>query len=266
MNRDDPLELTEKARALLRAHAPPPLEQGCQQRVLMRLERTLALPLTPPAAPSASPAAPPPTSAAPSVFGLKLTGALVVAVGLAVVGVARTGGLQKSSNVGALDTGSVAPSAINPSPELAGPPADASENSALRSPAPQLPEPSVRPRLAIPKGAAGAYSGSAMGSATGLASTSSPAGSTLAEERALLTAARSALAGGQGSAALGLLSTHAKRFPAGRLSEERESLTIQALASTGAVDSARHRLEALRKRSPQSIFLPALESTLGGSP
>lgn len=255
MNREDPLELTEKARALLRAHEPPPIAEGFERRVLERLERTLGLPPVPPVAP------PPPPAAA---GGLGLAKALLITGGLVALSVGLTIGLPKAVHVGA-PTKESAPSTVSSlSSEFASPPFDANEKPTLPPETPDPRVPSAPIRQTTTKVAAGVHSGSAMASASG--TSSNTAGSTLAEERALLAAARSALADGKGSTALSLLSTHAQRFPAGRLSEERESLTIQALARNGAVDAARQRLAALRKRSPRSIFLPALEATLGAAP
>jgi hypothetical protein len=87
----------------------------------------------------------------------------------------------------------------------------------------------------------------------------------LAAERALLEVARTALARGQPAEALAALAGHAKRFPKGRLAEERESLTVQALAAAGRPGEARERAERFRRRSPNSILLPAVESALAPS-
>jgi hypothetical protein len=56
---------------------------------------------------------------------------------------------------------------------------------------------------------------------------------------------------------------HQRRFPDGRLAEERERLRIQALIDSGDRSGARARAEEFRRRYPKSIFLPAIEAALG---
>jgi hypothetical protein len=84
----------------------------------------------------------------------------------------------------------------------------------------------------------------------------------LAAERALLEVARTALARGDSASALAALDQHAGRFPRGRLIEERESLAVQALAASGRRDEAQRRAEQFRRRSPDSMLLPAVEEAL----
>ncbi len=83
---------------------------------------------------------------------------------------------------------------------------------------------------------------------------------TLAAERVLIERARSALARGDHRAGLVSLARHQQRFPAGRLQEEREALTIQALSASGQMDAARKRADAFRQRTPDSILLPSVEA------
>ena len=47
------------------------------------------------------------------------------------------------------------------------------------------------------------------------------------------------------------------------LTEERDSLRIQALMIAGRMGEAKQRLAEFRKRRPKSLFLPALEAALG---
>src|SRR5690606_1235049 len=63
----------------------------------------------------------------------------------------------------------------------------------------------------------------------------------LADENALITQAQSALARGRASEALAALREHQRRFPSGRFVEEREAMTVQALARTGQTEQARAR-------------------------
>ncbi len=55
---------------------------------------------------------------------------------------------------------------------------------------------------------------------------------------------------------------HARRFPRGRLSEEREALAVQALVAPGAVSTARLRADRFRRTYPNSIFRSAVERAI----
>jgi hypothetical protein len=88
----------------------------------------------------------------------------------------------------------------------------------------------------------------------------------LAAERQLLDAAHRAVASGRSSEALDALARHAREFPRGRLSEEREGLWIQALISAGRLEEARQRVRRFRGLFPRSMLLPALDSALGPIP
>jgi len=55
--------------------------------------------------------------------------------------------------------------------------------------------------------------------------------------------------------ALRLLAEHARRFPNGRLAEEREALRVRALNSSGQSESARHAAHAFAARFPHSVLL-----------
>lgn len=84
----------------------------------------------------------------------------------------------------------------------------------------------------------------------------------LAREGALLATARTALAKGQGSAALAALDRHVKEFPSGRLAEERESLRVQALLIAGDRGAAEWEAEAFRNRYPKSMLQGAIDQSL----
>jgi hypothetical protein len=85
---------------------------------------------------------------------------------------------------------------------------------------------------------------------------------TLAAERKLLEAARTALAHGQSAAALEQLERHAASFPDGQLAEEREALGVQALVATKRFDEARARSARFERAYPGSILLPAVKAAL----
>lgn len=80
----------------------------------------------------------------------------------------------------------------------------------------------------------------------------------LESERALIDRARAALARGDTQSALEALKIHQTRFGAGRLSEERELIAVQALTRAGD-PSAKARAQAFRRQYPNSVFLPAVD-------
>jgi outer membrane protein assembly factor BamD (BamD/ComL family) len=84
----------------------------------------------------------------------------------------------------------------------------------------------------------------------------------LSAERAQLEVARNALIQRDFAAALVVVDAHAARFPRGALTEERESLRIQAVAGAGQRDEAAHLADRFRKRYPASIFEPAVDTAL----
>jgi hypothetical protein len=92
------------------------------------------------------------------------------------------------------------------------------------------------------------------------------AGDALAAERLLIDDARSRLVSGDPQAALARLQEHARRFPRGRLAEDREALAVQALVQSGQYDAARRRARELRSRWPESVYLPAVDTTLRSIP
>ena len=52
----------------------------------------------------------------------------------------------------------------------------------------------------------------------------------------------------------------------GQLSEERDSLLVQALVTKGDYDQARERVAAFRRRYPASLFAPAIDQALQSIP
>ncbi len=89
-----------------------------------------------------------------------------------------------------------------------------------------------------------------------------PAADTLGPERSLLDQARGAIARGQLGEAQQLLQRHAQLFPTGRLSEEREALTIRLLVRQGHRAEASRRAERFRKEHPHSIQQPNIDAAL----
>jgi hypothetical protein len=84
-----------------------------------------------------------------------------------------------------------------------------------------------------------------------------------AAELALLLRIQSAYAERDFSGALGLGAEHARRFPNGRLAEEREALRVRSLAGLGRTEEARRAAGAFARRFPRSVLLPRLRQTPG---
>ena len=82
-----------------------------------------------------------------------------------------------------------------------------------------------------------------------------------AAELRLLHRAQVAYAGEDFSAALMLVAEHARRFPNGRLAEEREALRVRSLAGAGRSEDARRATAAFAARFPRSVLLPRLQQT-----
>jgi len=85
-------------------------------------------------------------------------------------------------------------------------------------------------------------------------------------ELGLLQRARGALAKGDFSAALGAITEHQRRFPSGRLREEREALRVKALLGLGRTDEAQRAGERFRDRFPESVLAPRIEDATRKAP
>ena len=80
-----------------------------------------------------------------------------------------------------------------------------------------------------------------------------------AAELELLQRAQSEYASHDFANALVLVAEHGRRFPNGRLAEEREALRVRSLARAGRADEARRALASFANRFPHSAFLPRLK-------
>ncbi len=85
-------------------------------------------------------------------------------------------------------------------------------------------------------------------------------------ELALLQKARAAVADGNHTAALGAIAEHQRRFPTGRLREEREALRVTALSGLGRTAEARRAAERFRAQFPRSVLLPRIEQAIRQAP
>ena len=79
----------------------------------------------------------------------------------------------------------------------------------------------------------------------------------------LLQRAQVAYAARDFSGALVLVADHARRFPNGRLAEEREALRVRSLVGSGRRDEAQRAAERFANRFPRSVLLPKLRQAAG---
>jgi hypothetical protein len=86
----------------------------------------------------------------------------------------------------------------------------------------------------------------------------------LAEELALIRSAQSALGSGNPTGALSILDQHAKRFPRGKLGQEREVTRVRALCRGGRLGEAQNLYRALAKGAPSSPHLASLRASCPG--
>lgn len=85
---------------------------------------------------------------------------------------------------------------------------------------------------------------------------------TLSEERNLIEMARTALARGQAQDAYQALKTHQVKYPKGKFVEERQALIILSLVHLGKIDEANDLAKSFRKKFPNSLLLPTINSAL----
>ncbi|MDB4939135.1 MAG: hypothetical protein JWP87_6107 [Labilithrix sp.] len=86
--------------------------------------------------------------------------------------------------------------------------------------------------------------------------------SDLAAEQALIDTARSALARGRAGDALSAADDHARKYPRGRLAEERETMAIQALLLAGRRSDAEARGQRFHRTYPGSLYGNAVDALL----
>jgi hypothetical protein len=82
-----------------------------------------------------------------------------------------------------------------------------------------------------------------------------------AAELELLQRAQAAYASQDYHETLALVGKHGRRFPNGRLSEEREALRVRSLAASGQVDEERRAVAAFIHRFPRSVLLSRLQGS-----
>jgi hypothetical protein len=87
-----------------------------------------------------------------------------------------------------------------------------------------------------------------------------------ASELRLLRPAQMALSQSSFANALALVDEHLRRFPSGRLAEEREALRVKALLGLDRREEARRAATAFRTRFPNSALLARIQAMLGTDP
>ena len=234
----DPADAPKAARALLRREGPVPKMPAALRAALVT---QLALP----------PATAPPATAPPAA-ALGGTAGLLVAAGVGAVVIAAIVWASRATPRPDPPSASAAPSASAPAsaPASASPSAAASAAptpaSALAS-ASSAPPSAFAPRSAHPTASA----------PSGASASADP----LSEESAIVTRARAASASNP-ALTLALVDEHAKRFPRGELTQEREYLRISALRRLGRTDEARARARSYLTTFPSSPYAPAVRSLL----
>jgi hypothetical protein len=87
-----------------------------------------------------------------------------------------------------------------------------------------------------------------------------------AQELRWLRPARAALAQASFARALALVEEHQRRFPAGRLAEEREALRVKALLGLDRRAEAQRAAGTFRRQFPKSALLNRIEGMSGNEP
>ncbi|MBI5535792.1 MAG: hypothetical protein HY898_23945 [Deltaproteobacteria bacterium] len=239
-----------------------PVASEVQQRVLERVEWTTTV--LPPVGAGGDGGAGGPIGAAGGASAASAVGSLFskqIAIGLATFAL---GGVVGAGLHATLATRALAPSA----PIAASSQPSAPKLSAVESAAPEV---AAAPSASAPSARSAPAASEARAAPSASASAEPDAGAPgrdtdLASERALLEIARTAVGRGQAGAALDALARHAQQFPRGRLTEEREVLWIQALASSGRMGEARQRAGQFRRTFPRSMALPAVDAVVGSNP
>ena len=128
------------------------------------------------------------------------------------------------------------------------------------APGKSVPDGRTRHRTA-PAYAAASGAGSAMGSRPGAPTRSSAAEPAANDEYSLLAAARRAK-NTDPARALGLANEHARMYPHGMLSQEREAIAIEALLALGSTAQAKARASRFAQNYPGSPHWSRIEAAL----
>ena len=121
------------------------------------------------------------------------------------------------------------------------------------SPVPEATAPAPEQHPAAHASSTGVTAPSAPSAAAAPSSDPRPQASSLAEETALLAAARAALGRGEAKDALAKLEEMSERHPAGVLREERMATRVMALCAAGRTDDARAEAQRFLQETPRSL-------------
>lgn len=220
-------EASELERELLMAGQAVKLPDG--ERRALWASIALSLPVSPPLPPPGG--APVPHALSGSLAGYLTKGALfLAAVGGLTFGATRLWSSQPIAPPPAVKAVRLAPAGSPVEPRRVAPPAPAAPAPVSAAPSPSS---ETRARAATP--------------------------SQLREESLAVLDARSALRSGNAARSLQLLGQASARFPRGALGQEREALTIQALAQAGQLAAAKRRAAAFLRAHPQSPYAVDVE-------
>lgn len=87
-----------------------------------------------------------------------------------------------------------------------------------------------------------------------------PVQDSLAREHALLDIAHTALGRREGARALEAAERHAREFPRGQMTEEREAIAVQSLVLVGRSADAKARAARFHEHYPASVYLPVVDA------
>jgi hypothetical protein len=241
--------LSKDLRALLDAEPPLPAPPGARERVRARLDATLAAPISVAAQPLGPVAYWGAKSLVLLASGIFLAGGIFGAVAQRLIADDR----PTLAEVAQPPVMAEAP----PAPPLAEPAPPTAETT-MPAPEPVVAPPTTQPirtrRTQTTPAAATPATPPPTATADGR----------LAEERAAIEMARTALLRGELAAARRHLEAHAQNHGDGRLAEEREALAIEVLTNLGEHDEAHARAMAFESRYPKSLLLPVVRHALEG--
>jgi hypothetical protein len=149
-----------------------------------------------------------------------------------------------------------------PAPAAAPAPSTTAPERPPAAPTSQVTPPPVEPVRASPRRRPPTPPTTTPATPTATAARAAPDLASLRAEAAILERARGALAAGDPSAALATLAGAERAFPLGFLREEREALSIRALAAAGQRAAARARAAAFAREFPASIQAAAIADAL----
>jgi len=228
MKRDDRLPEPELERLIERGRIICPLPDVVRARALARARATVA-------AAAAETGLPAPTATASVRAGARRI-ALAASIALLVGAAGAVAALRARTSDRLEATPPSAPPAIPRSRVVA---------PEIPVPVPAAPESAPAPKVHRPVHAAAAQE-------------------SYRAELDLLQRAQVAFASRDFAGALILVAEHGRRFPNGRLAEEREALRIRSLVGSRREDEARLAVATFANRFPRSVLLPRLRETVNG--